>query len=950
MDDAREQITGTTDATGRGDSEGPTRLIRDDRLDSADPIIRHRDHRVSGLQAGERVGRYLVLEALASGGMSIVYVAYDPELDRRVALKVMRPDVGELPEKAQARLLREAQAMARLTHPNVVRVYDVGVIEQRVYMAMELVDGVTLRDWLKERSRTWREIVDVLVRAGRGLAAAHEAGLMHLDIKPRNIMVGHDGGVRVVDFGLARPPRSSDSSSVDGLSLAAFDDAVTHAGMVMGTPGYMAPEQLGGTPDARSDQFSFCVTAWEALHGRRPYGGHRLDIYRGSLRAGKLVEPPADARVPARVRRLLERGLSIDAEQRWPSLAPLLDALADDPRRRRLRYAAALVLVGATGTGAWALGRGQADPCAEVDSRLVEVWNEERREAVRSHLSRAGGLKAEVTAEDVAQRLDDYAQTWAEESTDACRAAQVEQRQSAELYDLRDYCLQHRLRALRATTETILEAEPDTQTSWRDAVIRLPSVERCRDVTSVHDVGQPPADPEIRKDVERVDAQISRAQALIYAGRNDQAEKVLRPLVAEAKALGHAPLIANAKVSLGESLLQLDRPEEAMEVGFEGMWAADAAQLHRLRLEAAVDLVYNLGVLQGRFDEAERLARWALTVEPTLVGSPTVRAQLLTHLGAIHATAGDPATSLLDYEEALRVRRDAGLSEDLNECATISGIGASALLLGDQERALESFRLAHAIFVEYYGADHPGALVVQENIATALNGMERFEDALEEIDELLELGRSSGVDDGRITTAEATRGAILLDLRRYDEARVELERARKGLEDPLRRPVLLGAVRGNLAIAALEQERFEEAASHAQAGLELLAPLLPPNNFYLAWVRVLLARAELGLGRPVAALEHAAEAMKVFEEATDPVAPDLRSDAALVLARALEAPEVQADPELVARFGGDRTPAQWAARAVAEAQGGGRSAEPMLERAKAWRPRPRVDVAETDRP
>ena len=246
MTSSPEQRTGPTDV---GDDEeasasGATRPIHPEerRPSLSEPSF---DSGVAPLLAGEPIGRYLVLEDLARGGMSIVYVAYDPKLDRRVALKVMRPDATERPQRAQARLLREAQAMAQLAHPNVVRVYDVGVLGERVYMAMELVEGQTLRDWISSRARGWREIVGVLRQVGRGLAAAHAVGLVHLDVKPHNILVGHDGEVRVVDFGLARTPQEAGERSPSGREIALpLYDEVTHAGMVMGTPGYMAPEQL----------------------------------------------------------------------------------------------------------------------------------------------------------------------------------------------------------------------------------------------------------------------------------------------------------------------------------------------------------------------------------------------------------------------------------------------------------------------------------------------------------------------------------------------------------------------------------------------------------------------------------------------------------------------------------------------------------------------------------
>src|SRR5215813_12256971 len=220
------------------------------------------------VRPGDCLGRYTLLAHIGRGGIGEVFSAYDPELDRIVAVKVLRPGLtGESPE-AGARFQREAQAMARLSHPNVVAVYDVGAVGQRVYMAMELVDGPTLEAWLRERSRGWREVLEAFLQAGRGLEAAHAAGLVHRDFKPSNVIVGNR--VRVADFGLARVVAGAEP--VPGpLAPTALHGVVTQTGQALGTPAYMAPEQrAGGPPSPQSDQYSFAVALYEALHGTRP--------------------------------------------------------------------------------------------------------------------------------------------------------------------------------------------------------------------------------------------------------------------------------------------------------------------------------------------------------------------------------------------------------------------------------------------------------------------------------------------------------------------------------------------------------------------------------------------------------------------------------------------------------------------------------------------------------
>src|SRR5690606_10655235 len=286
--------------------------------------------------------------------MGVVYVAYDEQLDRRVAVKLLRKT--ETDTQGKARLEREAQAMARLSHPNVVTVHEVGTHQGQVFVAMEFVDGGDLRGWLKSQPRSWQQIVAVFCQAGEGLAAAHAAGIVHRDFKPDNVLVGNDGRVRVADFGLAHahdevldrgelePSMSSSTSSSNRL-----DQALTRTGALMGTPAYMAPEQYAGRrTDARTDQFAFCVALWEGLYGRRPFSGANMIALSTAIAEGTIDEPPADTEVPAWLRVALVRGLSPRPDHRWPSMPTLLEVLGNDPqlrRRRRLRIA---TIVGAT--------------------------------------------------------------------------------------------------------------------------------------------------------------------------------------------------------------------------------------------------------------------------------------------------------------------------------------------------------------------------------------------------------------------------------------------------------------------------------------------------------------------------------------------------------------------------------------------------------------------------
>jgi serine/threonine protein kinase len=292
------------------------------------PLGRH-----ASVAAGERLGRYVVIGRIGEGGMGVVYTAHDPELDRKVAVKVLRLDSRRDEAALQRRLQREAQALARLSHPSVTAVYDVGTCAQGVFIAMEFVEGQTLAHWL-ERRHPWRAVVDMFVRAGRGLEAAHRAGLVHRDFKPDNVLVGNDGRVRVTDFGLARI-ESTEAPADPEASVSPLHLSITRSGVLMGTPAYMAPEQMSGEhADARCDIFSFCVALYEGLYRQRPFAGDNLPALRAAIARNGVREPPR-SQVPERVRRALVRGLRARPDERHDEIGELLALLEREAQARR---------------------------------------------------------------------------------------------------------------------------------------------------------------------------------------------------------------------------------------------------------------------------------------------------------------------------------------------------------------------------------------------------------------------------------------------------------------------------------------------------------------------------------------------------------------------------------------------------------------------------------------
>ena len=411
------------------------------------------------LAPGASVGKYRLDRVLGSGGMGVVWAAFDPDLERPVAIKVLRSidSIAIL----RTRLLREARAMARLKHANVLTVYEVGTDRNRDYIAMELIDGADLDSWLASRP-PHAEVLAALMSAGRGLAAAHDAGLIHRDLKPHNILRGRDGQVYVTDFGLARgqiedgvdvvQARYAATAIASGSQPRAIDSVLdsplTQTGMLIGTPAYMAPEQfIGRAPDPRSDQFAFCVTAWEALTGARPFLGKTLDELRAAALAGARPIPAAPAgstALPARVHGVLARGLAPDPADRWPDMHALLRALeaaTAPPRRSRVPLIAGVALAVAgflTGVALYtrshtALPPGTGD-CAPADTAFGSAWSAERRRAVLAR------HRSELQLVAVIAMLDDVHRAWIKlyEATCAMPASAQRHERLACLFEARD--------------------------------------------------------------------------------------------------------------------------------------------------------------------------------------------------------------------------------------------------------------------------------------------------------------------------------------------------------------------------------------------------------------------------------------------------------------------------------------------------------------------------------
>jgi len=755
-----------SDAVGRrlGDIEASPTASPADWLD-AHP---------SGLAPRTRVGRYEIVELIGRGGSGVVYRAYDPELSRSVALKVIASAAGAVPGQTQARLLEEAQILARLSHPNIVAAYDIGTHDGFVYIVMELVDGVALSEWLR-RDHTRAALLDVLIAAGRGLAAAHAAGVVHRDFKPANVMVSRDGRVRVVDFGLARRSASV-APRVDSASsgpAAHSDDSGQQPGessALSGTPGYIAPEQfLGKAADGASDQFSFAVTAFVGLVGAKPYPIASGPSASSLPRAAAPMWPPS---VPRKLRHIVNRGLALRAEQRYPSVAGLvadLERAASPFRRRPIVLGALGVLVAACAS--WAIAGGVSRDgaaraaCSIDDSAFRDVWDPARRAAVEQAFRATGRSNASEALALVSQRLDAFEAQWISSRRASCEATLVRREQSERVMAQRDNCLQRAREAAKTMVGALTEVDAATLDGVAGAL--PPSLTACSE-SALHagDVG--PTDPALRAKVDEVELGIAVTAALISAARGPQAIERATHTLELARSSAYPRAIAAATAQLARARLAAARTVEekaAAEALFrEAVQSAAAAGDDALVARTSSALFVNIAYAQRRIQDAEAMLP-AVEAVITLAGNePAQRTELLMGKASILTEHMQLAEAIDMLDEVVRLApsldnevRQYGINASSKQASIYSEIGNHEAAIAAQRRAVDGLR-------ETYGASHPRLLVGLVNLARMQSRAKQREPALQTLDELLRLAATLPPNEPRLENLPQIEGEVWQNL------------------------------------------------------------------------------------------------------------------------------------------------------------------------------------------
>ena len=696
---------------------------------------------IGRLLPGARIDRYQILAAVGRGGMGEVYAAYHPDLDRRIALKVVN-ESGAGTTEHRARLLREARAIARLSHPNVITVHDAGTVDDRVYIAMEFVEGKTVDEWRRAQARSWRDVLDVFVAAGGGLAAAHAAGVVHRDFKPQNVMIGRDGSVRVMDFGLARlaaepldPPDVSDA--VDARPVPA---TVTKTGALVGTLAYMAPEQFRGEPlDARADQFSFCVALHEALYGSRPLLSHLRASNETSVADADASQPSRRSGAPAWLRNVVMRGMSEDRSRRFPSMDALLAAVSRGHTRVRTRGAllgigAALLLLS---LGGWRLAAGRHVSCAVPKDRLAAVWlpgdeSHPRRQAIHRAFATSGRPTAETVWQRVAKALDDYTTQWSAMHVQTCEATHVRGEQSGEVLDLRMGCLTDTLDGVRALTEVLSRADGTMISQAVTAASTLAPLNRCADVSALRSTVAPPRDEKTARTVDSLRRSLRDAMALEEVGSGLAAMKAAREILPQAEATGFKPLIAEVLVLLG-TIQNDSAPADAESFLEKALYAAEASRDDLTAAKAAVSLVAATRYRQDPARESDRWASLAGAILDRLASpQPRLRAWLLQNQAVLLLTSRkfEPARAAL--EQSLALKESALGANHPDVARTLLTL---AWPLNELDRPLDALRLENRAIDIFTRLDPDGVLLgyALGNRGETLNMLGQYRDAEESI-------------------------------------------------------------------------------------------------------------------------------------------------------------------------------------------------------------------------
>ena len=823
---------------------------------------------MSGRLTGSRVGRYRLEAHLGSGGMGSVYRAHDTVLERDVAIKLVSRGAQAGPE-AQARLLREGQALARLDHPHVVRIFDVGRSEHGLFVAMELVDGRTLATWAAEERPPWRAIVRAYVQAGRGLMAGHRLDIVHRDFKPANVMLDRQGRARVLDFGLARlldrtPETPSDETETAPASaMDLLSTCLTRDGEVVGTPIYMAPEQHHAREITQaSDQFSFCASLYEALAGTQPFRRSSM-VEVARAKASGPPEIPTSTTVPRAVWVAVRRGLHPDPDERWPSMDVLIEALEAEIRGSR-RYAAVLAVIGTGVVTAALLATPEPGPRCRDVRVLDPIWNDARHADLQRGFESAAPSFGKHAWSATAEHVQAWSEGWTAAHQRACEDAaepdsSLDATEVAHELDARMACLREQADALDATLEALEDPKRTTVARAGSTIATLPTPTECLDPS----LRAPPSAS--TAEAEPIRALVRRAYASYHAGRPDRSRAAAEQAVAEARELGEPMPLVEALLQRGIGARIAGKRDEAIADYTEAYFLASEHDDAEWAAKAAARLVY---MYAGR--DEEELARWTGHTRASIERAPGL-AWLETSL---HQAAGNHAKRMGDLPSALAAYREAlgslrGVPADQQDAASLRGAVANVLTeLGRYDEAIDIAReaVAHA---EVLGEHHPSVISTSGALGIALWYRGDNDEAVEVLTRTATIGAAIyGTEHPRVQLVLDNRAGALIDagqaetaLKHYDEAIPKLERA------PDEHASRLARILGERGRALGRLGRFSDEVQTHRRAVAIRREALPERHPRIALSLTNLGAAQRRVGDVSSSIEHLREAVDVFSTA-----------------------------------------------------------------------------------
>ncbi len=836
------------------------------------------------------IGRYEFVRRLGAGGMGVVYLVRDPDLDRLVALKLLKPHLDRARgDEIERRMRSEARAMARLDHPNVVGVHEVGVHDGRTYLAMEYVAGTTLTRWLeRDAVDDWRAVVEVFIAAGEGLAAAHAAGLAHCDFKPDNVLLGDNGVVKVSDFGLVRVHEPVDGEQLETIDTARSAGApkTTRATGICGTPAFMAPEQFAGSRgDFQSDQFSFCVALYTALYDAPPFRGETVEELRNSVLSGLRRPPSSSRRVPASVYQIVARGLSFDPDDRWPTMGALLTrlqrTLGARARRRRWTAAAACTLALVTATGATIEQRHslhlRARACQQEGARVHDIWNDAQRRAVQAGILSTGASFAETTAAKVTPWLDRYAEDWARERTRVCERATLEERLDEATLERARWCLDGRALQLSALVEELTRANEALAQRAITSASRLDPVDPCTDLAVLATLPDPPPH-DVRDELASLRARLARADTIDEAGDHEGALQLLEHVLARGEALAWPPLTLEAKRLRAYNMGELGEFEAAAELSAEVYSEAARAGVWRVAATAANNAARVLGYRLTRYDEARVWSRSAEALSHLAHDPLELRRARLLEIRAITENragnlveAKDLATRAVTIHEASLGAEHPSLAGLLITLANVQKA------LAEFDAAQATYERALAIVRESEGERHPQTAVLLNNIAVNHVNRGAYAEARALFSRVLEI-RSElfGLEHPDVARVLVNIAAMHERLGEDEEAIGAAEEARRIFESTLgSEHSNVAKVLNNLAVMKRARGDREGALADTRRAIEIFERSLGAEHPSVATSLLNLAAMQLEHGSRDAARRSCERAVAIRERALGPEHPEV---------------------------------------------------------------------------